>query len=171
MKKKGSMMLLGLLLALIAFQPTWAQKEKYHSIFIYNFSKYVKWPDSSNSGSFVIGVLGKSAIQKDLKAMAASKKVNGMPIEIKFFNSSSEIKDCHILYVAQSESNKMDEINAITQEQSILVVTDKPGLAEKGADINFIEVDGKIKFELNQHHVEARGMKVAGSLASLAIMV
>ena len=71
--KKVSVVLIGILMV-ASIQSTWAQKEKFHSIFIYNFSKYVKWPDAQNSGIFVIGVLGTSAIQKDLKKMAAAKK-------------------------------------------------------------------------------------------------
>ncbi len=148
-----------------------AQKEKFQSIFIYNFSKYVKWPDSMNSGKFVIGVIGSSAMQNELKSMAASKNVNGLPIEVRQFNSAAEVKDCHILYLASSESGKIDQIVSLTNGKAILIVTDKPGLAEKGASINFVEVDGKIKFELSHQNTEQRGLKVAGSLASLAILV
>lgn len=148
-----------------------AQKEKFQSIFIYNFSKYVKWPDNMNSGKFVIGVIGSPAMQSELKAMAATKNVNGLPIEVRQFNSVAEVKDCHILYLASTESGKLDQIVSQTNGKSILIVTDKPGLAEKGASINFVEVDGKIKFELSQQNAEQRGLKVAGSLSSLAILV
>lgn len=169
--KKASMVLIGILMMVTSFQSVSAQKEKYHSIFIYNFSKYVKWPDAQNTGKFVIGVLGKSTIQKDLKAMAATKQVNGMSIEVKQFSSAAEVSDCHILYVSATESAKFDQVLLNTKNKAILVVTDKPGLAKKGAAINFVEVEGKIKFELNQKNVEAKGLKVAGSLASLAILV
>ena len=169
--RKASVVLVGILLMIVSFQSAWAQKEKYHSIFIYNFSRYVKWPDAQSSGIFVIGVLGKSAIQKDLETMATTKRANGMSIEIKNFSSIEEIQNCHILYVSTSESDKMEHVVSSTQNQSILIVTDNPGLAQKGAAINFVEVDGKIKFELNQQNAEVRGLKVAGSLASLAILV
>ena len=169
--RKASVVLVGILLMIVSFQSAWAQKEKYHSIFIYNFSRYVKWPDAQSSGIFVIGVLGKSAIQKDLETMATTKRANGMSIEIKNFSSIEEIQNCHILYVSTSESDKMEHVVSSTQNQSILIVTDNPGLAQKGAAINFVEVDGKIKFELNQQNADVRGLKVAGSLASLAILV
>ena len=169
--KKASVVLVGVLMMIVSFQPAWAQKEKYHSIFIYNFSKYVKWPDAQNSGKFVIGVFGASAIHKDLKVMATTKKVNGRSIEIRQINSTSDIQNCHILYLSASDSGKIKEIISKTQDQSILIVTDNPGLAKKGAAINFVNVDGKIKFELNQKNAESRGLKVAGTLASLAIIV
>jgi hypothetical protein len=169
--KKASVVLVGLLMIILSSQSSWAQKEKYHSIFIYNFSKYVKWPDAQNSGKFVIGVLGTSAIQKDLKSMAAVKQVHGMSIEIKQFSSAAEISDCHILYVSATESGLLDQVLSKTSSKPILIVTNKPGLAKKGAAINFVEVGGKIKFELNKKNVESRGLKVASSLVSLAILV
>jgi len=169
--KKANVGLIGVIILLFTFQSAWSQKEKFHSIFLYNFSKYVKWPEGKTAGKFVIGVYGSSPIEKDLMAMASSKKVNGMSIEVKKFNSTSGIDECHIIYVSSSSSNKIDEIIASTQEQPVLIVTDKPGLANKGAAINFVDQGGKIKFELNQHNAEARGLKVAGSLVSLAIIV
>lgn len=169
--KKVSVVLIGIILMMTSTQSAWAQKEKYHSMFIYNFSKYVKWPDAQNSGKFVIGVLGNSAIQKDLKAMAATKQVNGMAIEVKQFSSAEEAGNCHILYVSASESAKLNQVLSYMESKAVLVVTNNPGLAEKGASINFVEVEGKIKFELNQKNAEAQGLKVAGSLASLAILV
>lgn len=156
---------------LLLFQPAWAQKETFHSIFIYNFSKYVKWPDTQNSGKFVIGVYGSSKIEKDLKTMASSKKVSGMPIEVKVFKSTEGIRECQILYISASESGDIDQIVSSTANDPILIVTDKPGLAQKGSTINFVEIEGKIKFELNQQEVESRGLKVASSLTSLAIII
>lgn len=169
--KKVSVVLIGIMLTVMSFQQAFAQKEKYQSIFIYNFSKYVKWPDNMNSGKFIIGVLGNSVIQNELKEMAASKQVNGMPIEVKQCSSVADIKGCHILYIASSESGKLDQVVTQTQSQSVLIVTDKPGLAKQGSAINFVEVEGKIKFELNQGNAESHGLKVSGSLSSLAIMV
>lgn len=148
-----------------------AQKEKYQSLFIYNFSKYVKWPDGQQSGDFVIGVLGTSNITKTLKTMSANKKVNGSKIVVKEFKSASEISGCHILFIAEGMSSKMNQVVTQTSGESILIVSDKPGLAKKGAVINFIEHEGEIKFELNKQFAESRGLKISGSLVSLAILV
>lgn len=169
--KKVNVVLIGFFMMVIAFQTANAQKEKYHSIFIYNFSKYVKWPNAQNDGDFVIGVYGSSAIVDDLKVMATSKKVNGQNIRIEEFKSMEDVGSCHILYVAASESNKINQIVGITKGSPVLIVTDEPGLAQKGSVINFVEVGGKIKFELNQQTAESRGLKVSSSLTTLAIMV
>ncbi len=160
-----------LLVALLYQHDLIAQKAKYQSIFIYNFTKYVKWPDESHS-TFVIGVLGNSEVFASLLEMSEKKKdASGGQIKVVKFNSLAEVRDCHILFIPERESSKLAEINAKTSGMNLLVITEKSGLAEKGAVINFIEEEGKLKFELNQAQAESRGLKVSGSLISLAKLV
>ncbi|MGF1638206.1 MAG: YfiR family protein [Cyclobacteriaceae bacterium] len=161
-----------LLLVAVFFQhDLMAQKAKYQSIFIYNFTKYVKWPNESNN-TFIIGVLGNSDVYASLVEMSEKKKeASGGQLKVVKFNSLADIGDCHILFVPERESSKLAEINAKTSGKNILVITEKSGLAEKGSVINFIEEEGKLKFELNQAQAEIRGLKVSGSLISLAKLV
>lgn len=169
--KKASILLFGLFVFLTTFQTAQAQKDRYQSLFIYNFTKYVKWPDNNTSDKFVIGVVGNASITQELLDMAAKRIVNGSNIVVQQFKSASEITDCHILYVSEKESGNMQQILNVTANKSVLIVSDKPGLASKGAVINFIEKDGKIKFELNQANADQRRLKISGSLTSLAVLV
>ena len=168
--KKFMFLMVGVLF-FMSFTKVQAQKEKFHSLFIYNFSKYIKWPENAPSDKFVIGVLGSSQMVKTLEATSANKKINGADIVVRQLNSPTDIQDCHILYVSQNESNKISQVTSSTGKNPVLIVTDKPGMAQKGAVINFIEQDGKIRFELNQSDAESRGLKVSGSLISLAVLV
>jgi hypothetical protein len=51
------------------------------------------------------------------------------------------------------------------------VVTEEPGQGVKGSDINFIDKDGKLAFELNQNAVNKRKLKVSTELTRLAIII
>ena len=152
---------------------SYAQKEKYQSLFIYNFSKYIKWPESYNSGKFVIGVIGSSPILQNLKTMTQSKKktASGAVLEVVKYNSVDEIDDCNILFVSSDAVDELNRIDSKTSSKPILIVTDTPGMAMEGAVINFVEKNGKIKFELNQKNAESRKLVVSASLASLAILI
>lgn len=158
---------------MVLFSSAYAQKEKYQSLFIYNFTKYIKWPDAYNGDKFVIGVFGDSEIYNSLSAMANSKKktATGKNIEIKKFSSTSDINDCNILFVSQNVAGDLGQIDSNTASEPVLIITDSPGLATQGAVINFIEKDGKIKFELNESKASDRGLIVSGSLTSLAIII
>ena len=151
----------------------YGQKEKYQSLFIYNFTKHIEWPKSYNVGEFVIGVIGSSDIIESLNSMASRKKriVTGQIIEVKKFNTIAEIGKCNILFVSKDVSWQLSQIDNATASKPILIVTDSPGLAAQGSIINFVEKDGKIKFELNEEGASSRGLAISSSLANLAIII
>lgn len=169
MKRAVLIFFLGLVFSITSF----AQKEKYESLFIYNFTKYIKWPNNYNEGKFVIGVLGNSSIYQSLSEMAESKRKTstGANLEVVKYNSVSDIGECNILFVSENMINKFEEIDGGTSTKPILLITDSPGMATKGSVINFIEKDGKIKFELNEAKAASRNLVVSGSLTSLAILI
>ncbi len=153
-------------------QLTMAQEAKYQSIFIYNFTRYIKWPEPMMSGNFVIGVLGNSELYDELQKMAGMKKqTQGLDLVIEKYNSIDEIQKCHILFVADDRLHQLSSISEASVLNTTLLVTDSPGQAQKGSTINFVDVDGRIKFELNQSNAEKRNLKISGALVSLAIIV
>ena len=164
-------LMLASLLTAFFVQPLHAQTYKYHSLFIYNFTKYIQWPASYQSGDFVIGVLGNSPINDFLYDMVSNKSVGGQKFVIKKFNSPEEVGKCHMLYIPSSKSRHFDDIMASMAGKSTLIITEKPGLGSKGSAINFIIQDGKVKFELNRATTEKFGLKVSNELAKLAIEV
>jgi len=166
--KKTSFIVLFLALSLI---PAFAQNYKMHSVFIYSFTRYVQWPETYNQGDFEILVLGESPILEELKAMAAAKKVGDRVIKITKIKGVQEIRKCNMLFLPAGKSNQISEVMEKVDTQSILVVTEEPGLGIKGSDINFIVKDGKLAFELNQASVNKQGLKVSNELTRLAILI
>ena len=164
---------LGLLIVLLAFsvQAKGQDIHKFHSIFIYNFSKFIQWPTEYKKGDFVIGVLGNSPVTQHLKSMAASKKVGDQHFSIVRYNKPEDIRRCHILYIPTAQSANLEACKATLAGTSTLIITDKPGLGKNGSGINFLVVDGKPKFELNKSAAEERNLKVSTELAKLAILI
>ena len=154
-----------------ALIPASAQNYKMHAVFIYSFTRYVQWPEAYNQGDFEILVLGDSPILEDLKAMAQAKKVGERIIKVTKIKDPAEIRKCSMLFVSAARSNQIDEILAKVNTQSILIITEEPGLAAKGSDINFITKDGKLAFELNQASVNKQGLRVSNELSRLAILI
>ena len=75
-----------------------AQIYNYYQIFIYNFAKYIQWPNEKQNGDFVIGVYGKSPLTSNLESMAASKKVGTQNIKVIVFESVAQMQNCHMLF-------------------------------------------------------------------------
>jgi hypothetical protein len=144
---------------------------RFHSVFIYNFTKYIQWPAEHQSGDFIIGVLGSSAISAELEKMAANKTVGAQKIVVKKFKSITEAADCHILFLPSTGNYNFDDVRNKFKGKPTLIITEKSGLAQKGSGINFIMQDNKWKFELNEAATQSAGLKVSRELSKLAINV
>ena len=170
--KKVKAVLVGV--ALMIGMAAMAQDRPVHEVYsmmVFNFVKYVQWPTNDNSKEFIIGVVGNNEIYNTLNTWYAGKPKGNKVYVIKKFNSASEITDCQVLFIDRNKSNEFDVINNKVKGKGTLVVTDRNGLGVKGSCINFKTVDDKLKFELNQHAIEASNLKVATTLSSMAILI
>lgn len=144
---------------------------KFHTIYIYNFTKYIQWPNTYQTGDFVIGVYGSSPITSQLRAATANKTVGTQKIVVKQYNNLASVDNPHILFIPNLQSRNLDALKKKLEGKSTLFVTEKNGLAKLGSHINFILRDGKWKIEMNLAQVEAAGMRVSSQLARIAIPV
>jgi hypothetical protein len=143
-----------------------------HAAMLYNFIKYVQWPNEAEAGEFVVGVIGEDNVFNTLKGWYEGKpKGASKKYVIRKLSSAAEAADCQVVYVGKSKSREFENIKNSTVGKPILTITDGNGLGEKGSCINFKVVDGKLKFELNQSSVTSSNLKVSGQLSSMAIMI
>lgn len=140
-------------------------------IFIYNFTKYIEWPDNYKQGDFIIGVLGESDLIGELSNLAQTKSIGSQKCVVKSFASVKEITKCHMLYIPQEKSDLFKDVLKKASGMNTLIITEKEGLARQGAVINFVSVDNKQKFELNKTNAGKYGLKVSSNLSTLAIIV
>ena len=144
---------------------------KIKAVYIYNFTKYVEWPKEYREQSFIIGVLGETSLLEELKGMASTKKVFGQNIEVRQYNSVADISLCHILYVPADCKETFTNVLGKVKSFSTLLITDKPGMATQGSAINFVVMQNRQKFELNESNAVKYNLKVSNSLEALAIIV
>jgi len=156
-----------IILVFFALQ-TSAQNEMFKALYMYNFIKNIDWPSSYKRGDFVIGVVGKSDIIKELEEIAKRKKAGFQPIVIKQFKSLNEIYKCHVLFLPSDKSELLEEAITRFSQEPVVIITDQKGLIEEGANINYVKIKGKQKFEINEHSLIQRGLKITPYLTSLA---
>lgn len=151
-----------------------AQETNYkaYSVYVYNFIKYIEWPEDSKKGDFIIAVIGNSGITPELKNLAATKKANGQTIVIKQYATVAEVEHCQILYIASGKSSLLKEAVEKTKNMSALLIAEREGLAKKGAGINFVTLeDDTLKFEVNKKVIEAHNLKIPKVLVNLGLLV
>jgi YfiR/HmsC-like len=142
-----------------------------HGQMIYNFIKYIQWPNEAESGDFVVGILGEDDVFNMLKSYYDGKPIRSKKYSIRKIQSAEEASTCQVVYVGKNKAGQFDNVKQAVSGKPILTITDSSNLGKKGSCINFKVIDGKLKFELNQASVSASSLKIAGQLSSMAILL
>lgn len=159
---------LSIALVLIAFNVK-GQDARLEANYIYNIIKYIEWPESYKSGDFIIGVLGDTPVSKELKKLAATKKVFNQKITVVDFNQTNDITKCHVLFISELSSNLMKLALVMVGNNSTLIIGESEGLATQGAGINFVKQQDVLSFQINEASIKRRGLQVDSKLKSLAL--
>ena len=146
-------------------------EDKIKAVFIYNFTKYIQWPNYDTIETFDIAIIGDSEIIIPLKEIGEKELVNNKKIEIKHYQNIQDINVCHILFISASEKSQLQNILKKIENKNILTISDSNGFANKGVAINFVIVEGKLKFEINSNAINQTGLQVSSHLLKLAILV
>ncbi len=145
---------------------------KAYTLFVYNFMKYVEWPEAQSKGDFVIGVYGDSPILKELQTLAGSKKLKGRTIVIKLLAKPEDCAGCQLFYIASSKSSAVKLLKEQMKDKPVLIVGEREGLAKKGAALSFVtDDDDALKFDINKKEIEQHQLKISSSLIALGTVV
>ncbi len=156
-----------------------AKAIKVKAAYLYNFTKFILWPDTAfedDKAPFVIGVLGDDPFGRILDDTIKAKKIAGRPIELRRLRWSKQedraaLTGCHILYISKLERYRLDNIFAALEKRTVLVVSDIREFARDGGMIGFILEQGRIIFEVNREALKRAELKASSKLLKLARIV
>jgi hypothetical protein len=151
---------------------SFGQKAKYHGDIIYHLTKHITWPEKSEGYKFIIGVVGNDEDFRAFQQLAVEKgEFQGHPIEVRYFECSEEVEECHMIYISEKCEVDVNRLIKRTKNDPILIISGEKGYGESGSVINFVDMDGKLKLELNQQQASKRGLQISDGLIDLAILI
>jgi hypothetical protein len=143
---------------------------KYLSNCLYNFSRNINWPEENKSGDFIITIVGDKELFTEMTKLTQNMKVGLQPITVKYFSSVNEVAGYQqIVFVADWQSNKINTLVQKTTGSHTLIVSQTEGLIEKGSMINFIPVNGVMKFEMNKEILRKNSLMASSVLEKMAV--
>ena len=146
-----------------------SQNERFKSSYVYNFTKNIEWPANYREGDFVITVLGSSTLFSELQQNVKGKRTGNQTIQVTNAVNISSIGKCNVLYIPSQQSNLLEAARKQLSGTPTVIITEKNGMIRQGADINIIQSDGKLQFEIDPKRLENKNLIAAKSLLSLGI--
>ena len=124
----------------------------------------MEWPQAYQTNEFIIGVFGESDITPLLKEMAEIKKVNNAKIVIKTVGPQDMDAVMNMLFIPDNQISQLQLIKNKLKNKPTLLITETPDMATKGSMVNFKDVSGNLRFEVNTAEMNKVGIKVSKEL-------
>jgi hypothetical protein len=142
--------------------------------YLYNFGKFVAWPDRGESEKgepFIICVLGDDPFGSVLDAAVTGATISGKGVAAKRIAKPQEIDGCRILFISSSESAHLAEILGAMDKANVLTVSDIPLFSRRGGMIQFVLDGSRVRFEVNLSNAEGAGLNLSSELLKVAVRV
>lgn len=139
--------------------------------FLFNFTKFVYWPEmafNTPNAPFVIGIIGRDPFGSYLEDIIANEKVGGHPIMVQRYPSLREITGCHILYISPNNVPIKNVIEAYRQKKNVLTVSDAGGLGNWEGIVSFYVEENKVKLRIGVKAAKNAELEISSKLLKIA---
>ncbi|MDH5509637.1 MAG: YfiR family protein [Nitrospinota bacterium] len=137
--------------------------------FIYNFAKFVSWPQSTiSSGVLVFCVGGNKEFSTIFRKTVEGKRIGELSVDVVDIEEGDLVKPCNVLYIPQTESEVAEKYLDGYPGQPVLSVGEASDFIVKGGIIGFYLDSGRLRFEIDLSNARKSGLDISSELLSLA---
>ena len=147
-----------------------ALERRVKAAFLFRFTEFVTWPEAAFSRSdspFTIAVAGRDALAEEIRQITAGRTVGGRQVEVRRVGDTDGHAGAQMVFVAEPEKQRLREW-VRTAARHALIVSEAEGSLGQGSVINFIVVEGRVRFEISLEWAEKRGLRMSSRLLAVA---
>jgi hypothetical protein len=150
-------------------------ESKVKAAYLYKFGSYVDWPEQAFAGGpsapLLIGVIDAGPLADELAGMVVGRSINGRPLQIRKLQPGDPLTGLNVLFVGRSHNGRLADILAAARAQPILTVTEADNALSVGGIINFVPVDGRLRFEVAPRTASLCHLVISARLLAAAYKV
>lgn len=139
--------------------------------YIYRFITYVEWPTSvfsSAEAPIVIGVVNADDIASELEKIVQGRTAQDRRLQVRRIALSEALTGVNVLFIGGEVAPKFLQASKAHIERSVLTITGVERGIDQGSMINFIHVEGRVRFEVNVALAEKSGLRLSSRLLTVA---
>jgi hypothetical protein len=134
--------------------------------FVFNVVRYVNWPPP-DSDTVLIGVLGKGSLAGEWQSISG-KSLNGKKIKVFKSNDIDEMFECQIVFIEETNHQKLSRILLLLKNYPILSIGDSPVFINSGGMLYVYLTNNRISFTVNLTQSRVVGLNISSNLLKLA---
>jgi hypothetical protein len=167
-----------LVLLVLLPRPAQAQVSKEYqlkAVCLWRLAQFVDWPTNAferPDSPVVIGVLGENPFGDALKVAVRDETAHGRRLVVRHYQRIDEIRSCHIVFMAKSESRRISETIGQLAGRSILTVSDISGfVGSYGGMVALVTEQNRIRLRVNPDAAAAEHLVLDAKLLRIAEVV
>jgi hypothetical protein len=146
--------------------------EAVEAAYLHKLPGFVEWPPQAFTGPaapIVIGIAGAPVVQDELARIARGRLVIGRAVEARIVDAAADLpRDLNLLFIGAGAGAAAALLVDAARARHALVVTDLPDGLALGAAIAFVEVDGRLRFEVSLAGARKCELKLSSQLMGVA---
>jgi len=176
---KGTLSYLAALLAgamvitVLATAPVLAEHgaQEYHvkAAFLYNFTRFIEWPQEAASENPVmpVCVIGKDPFGTALDIITG-KEARGRKLVVRRYRFGEPIDECAVVFFGAGGKEQVGKMLDELRGRSVLTISEQEGFAASGGIIEFFIAHNKVRFRINQQAAKRAKLEISSKLLRLA---
>jgi hypothetical protein len=155
--------------ARLAAQPAGVAEDDVKAAFLYNFAKYVAWPDSAfPARAFHVCVVADEVFLKSLDDIIAGETIDGRSVTRQIPATPEAARACHILFLASGDADRVAQLLAAVKDTPVLTVGDTADFLARGGVVTFVRDGERIRFDVNMTAALRAGLTISSRLLRVA---
>ncbi len=139
------------------------------SAMIYNFCKFIQWPES-DLDTLVLGVMAAPDATLDFSSIQG-KSVHDSFIKVRRVNSNEDLAGCQLVFIPKGMDGQLQGAFKAAQAESILTISEIDGFCSQGGIIQLVERRGKLRFFINNKAANESRLTLSSQLLKMAKIV
>ena len=137
---------------------------------LYRFVNYVDWQEAVQlrpNAPFTIAIVGADALANELAEVAATRTVLNRPLVVRKVRANDIPRDAQVVFIGKGESSQLATL-VRSVPSNVLIVTESDDALQQGSIINFIIVEGQVRFQVSLDAARRRNIQLSSRLLSVA---
>ena len=139
--------------------------------FLYNFTKFVQWPDAvfaRPDSQLVLCVSAPLQAANIVGKTVQGKTTQGRAIDYRYVTERDALNGCHLWFVSSDSVERSAHWFSELRSRPLLIVGEGETFIEEQGTIGLLIVDGRIRFAINERRATQSGLHISSKLLSLA---
>lgn len=140
------------------------REDQFKAAYVFNFVKFVAWPDSEATGTLTICFVGGEGVYTALSEGIATKRAGARSLEALKLDESLAVGTCDALYIEASKAAGYP----LPLENAVLTISDAKDFTDRGGIIGLFTENHRLRFVINVQSAQHAGLRISSDLLKLA---